>query len=68
MREFFLDLQGLFSRNIVLTDDRREMSIRKHKEEEKGCSGDAVPELFLLSEDGKTIEGKKCTEKRCFNE
>ncbi len=37
------------------------------EEEEKG-SGKTTPELLLLGDDGEVLKGKKCTEKKCFNE
>jgi hypothetical protein len=42
--------------------------MRQCKEEEEVGSGKTAPELLLLNEDGEVVKGKKCTEKKCFNE
>jgi len=44
------------------------MNMRACKEEEETGSGKAAPSLLLLNENGEAVEGKRCTESKCFNE
>ena len=37
-------------------------------EGEEVGSGKAAPALLLLNEDGEVVEGRRCTDNKCFNE
>ncbi|KAH8755454.1 hypothetical protein F5882DRAFT_444769 [Hyaloscypha sp. PMI_1271] len=45
-----------------------ETNMRACKEEEEVGSGKAAPALLLLNEDGEVVEGRRCTDNKCFNE
>ena len=42
--------------------------MRACREEEEVGSGKAPPALLLLNEDGEVVEGRRCTDNKCFNE
>ncbi|KAE9380780.1 hypothetical protein N431DRAFT_324908 [Stipitochalara longipes BDJ] len=45
-----------------------EMEMKACMDAAKAGSGKTAPQLVLLSDEGEIMEGKKCTEKKCFNE